>query len=89
MPDRSSDPAPAPLQRSLARLVAHSLESSDLVAAQMEESRQDLAGRESNRRLRNLAVSRTHTALTQTESVLAQTARSLQRTAGLLSPQEP
>lgn len=88
MPDRRTSPAAEPADRSLARFVAHSLESSDAVAAKIEEFRQARSRRESARRLGSREIARTHTALERTESVLAQTARSLQRTACVLAPNE-
>ena len=88
MPDRPTSPTTATADRTLARFVAHSLESSDAVAAKIEELRQAQFRRESARRLRSLEITRTHHALQRTESVLAQTARSLQRTACILAPDE-
>lgn len=71
----------------LLRFVAHTFESSDVVALKAdglaEQVRQRAAPGDGRR---NFAVLRTQTALKQTESVLAQTARSLQRTAGALAP---
>lgn len=88
MPDRRTSPTAETADRTLARFVAQSLESSDAVAAKIEEFRQARSRRESARRLRSLEITRTHTALQRTESVLAQTARSLQRTASVLAPDE-
>lgn len=88
MPDRRSSPTAETADRTLARFVAHSLESSDVVAAKIEEFRQARSRRDSARPLRGLEITRTHTALQRTESVLAQTARSLQRTASILATNE-
>ena len=88
MPDRRFSPTAKPADHTLARFVAHSLESSDAVAAKIEELRQARSRRDAARQLRSLEITRTQTALQRTESVLAQTARSLQRTASVLAPDE-